>query len=83
MVLGSVEYLTSCVALLKWKPKFEQSTTLSQKFSMFKSILGHAVWDKLSVMDDSTKVESFINIHILGKNEFNTLERIYALQWDL
>jgi len=83
MVLGSVEYISSCVTLMKWKPKFKPSTILSQKLYMFKSILGHVVWDKLSVMDDPTIVRNLINSYMFGKNEFNTIERIHALQWKL
>lgn len=79
MVLGSADYITSCVALIKWKPSFQPSIILSKKFNMFKSILGNSTWEKLCTLDDIHTIKCMINSSLLKKNEYKTFEQLYAL----
>lgn len=78
MVLGSVDYATSCVPLMKWNPKFPLSTILSKKFNMFKSIIGHPLWDKLCVMNDTNVIKCLVNSCVLKKDVYNTILQIHS-----
>lgn len=79
MVLGSADYVTSCVSLMKWKPTFQLSTILSKKINMFKSIIGHPLWDKLCVIDDTDLIKCLVNSCILKKDVYNTIIRLHSL----
>lgn len=79
MVLGSVDYLSSCLCLMKWKPKFEPSAGLLKKIDMFKSIIGHNLWNKLSLMDDTDTIKCSVNSCLLKKDVYTTIVRLHAL----
>lgn len=79
MVLGSVDYLPSCMSLMKWKPKFEPSAILSKKIDMFKSIIGHNLWNKLCLMDDTDSIKCLVNSCLLKKDVYTTIARLHAL----
>lgn len=74
MLLGSVDYCTSCVVLMKWKPKFEPSTILTKKCDIFKSILGHTLWNRLCVIDDINTIKCLISMSTLKEDLYNTIE---------
>lgn len=80
MLLGSVDYLNSCMPLLKWKPTFELSTILSKKMYLFKSVLGNLVWDKLSTIEDTTTIKCIVNSCLVKKDIYNTILRLHALR---
>ncbi|XP_025198722.1 protein PFF0380w-like [Melanaphis sacchari] len=80
LVLGSVDYLTSCLSLMQWKPKFELSAILSKKISLFKSILGHnIVWDKLCAIDDIKTLKCLVNSCLLNKDVYDTIIQLHNL----
>lgn len=79
MVLGSVDYLNSCMTLLKWKPTFELSSMLSKKLYIFKSVLGQSLWDKLSAIEDTNTIKCIVNSYLIKKDIYNTIMRLYAL----
>ncbi|XP_025412008.1 uncharacterized protein LOC112684613 [Sipha flava] len=79
IVLGSVDYVTSCVSLMKWNPKFPLSTILCKKMNMFKSIIGHNLWDKLCIIDNTDIIKCLVNSCILKKDVYNTILRIYSI----
>lgn len=76
MLLGCVDYCTSCVVLMKWKPKFKPSTILTRKCEIFKSILGHTLWNRLCVIDDINTIKCLINMCTLKDELYNTLEKL-------
>lgn len=79
MVLGSVDYLSSCLFLMKWKPKFEPSASLFKKIDLFKSIIGHNLWNKLCLMDDINTIKCLVNSYLLKKDVYTTIVRLHAL----
>lgn len=79
MVLGSVDYVTSCVSLMKWNPKFEPSTILCKKINMFKSIIGHHLWNKLCVIDNTDIIKCLVNSCLLKKDVYNTILQMYFI----
>lgn len=79
MVLGSVDYLSSCLSLMKWKPTFEPSENLLKKIDIFKSILGHNLWNKLCLMDDINTIKCLVNSCLLKKDVHTTIVRLHAL----
>lgn len=79
MILGSVDYLTSCMTLLKWKPKFQLSTILTKKLNIFKSVLGHNIWDKLCNIDDINTTKCLVNSYLLKKDVYNTIIKLHAI----
>ncbi|XP_050438064.1 putative uncharacterized protein DDB_G0282133 isoform X3 [Adelges cooleyi] len=81
MVLGSVDYATSTVALMKWKPKYKLSALLLKKITIFKSVLGSELWDKLCDMDDYNMVNCIINSSLLkSKNVYRVITQVHAIQ---
>lgn len=79
MILGSIDYLISCMTLLKWKPKFQLSTILSKKLNIFKSVLGHIIWDKLSNIDDMNTIKCLVNSYLLKRDVYNTIMKLQAI----
>jgi len=79
MILGSVDYLTSCVTLLKWRPKFQLSTILSKKLNIFKSVFGNILWDKLCDIDDINTVKCLVNSNLLKKDVYNKIIKLHAI----
>ncbi|XP_060870265.1 protein PFF0380w-like isoform X3 [Metopolophium dirhodum] len=80
LVLGSVDYLTSCMCLMQWKPKFELSAILSKKIVMFKSIIGNnIVWDKLCAIDDINTLKCLVNSCLLNKDVYGTIIQLHNL----
>lgn len=80
MLLGSVDFATSCATIIKWKPIFKQSTISLQKLNLFKSIMDCALWDKLCLLEDTTTIKCLINSCLLKKNVYNTILRIQAIR---
>ncbi|XP_022179926.1 protein PFF0380w-like isoform X4 [Myzus persicae] len=81
LVLGSADYLTSCMSLMQWKPKNELSAILSKKIVIFKSIVGdNIVWDKLCAIDDINTLKCLINSCLLNKNVYDTIIQLYNLR---
>jgi len=81
LVLGSVDYLTSCIRLMQWKPKFELSEILSKKIDMFKSIMGdNIVWDKLCAIDDINTLKCLVNSRLLNKDVYDTIIQLHNLR---
>lgn len=84
LMLGSVDYLTSCLSLLQWKPKFELSAILSKKIVLFKSVLGHnIVWDKLCAIKDIKTLKCLVNSCLLNKDVYDTIVQLHNLRWQL
>jgi len=84
LMLGSVDYLTSCLSLLQWKPKFELSAILSKKIVIFKSVLGHnIVWDKLYAIKDIKTLKCLVNSCLLNKDVYDTIVQLHNLHWQL
>ncbi|XP_060848746.1 MATH and LRR domain-containing protein PFE0570w-like [Rhopalosiphum padi] len=79
LMFGSVDYLTSCLSLMQWKPKFELSAILSEKIVIFKSILGH-VWDNLCAIDDIKTLKCMINSCLLNKDVYHTIVQLHNLR---
>lgn len=80
MVLGSVDYLTSCICLIQWKPKFELSAILSKKIVLFKSIIGgNIVWDKLCAIDDIDTLKCLVNSCLLNKDVYDKIIQLHNL----
>lgn len=79
MMLGSVDYLNSCMTLLNWKPTFELSSILSKKFFIFKSVLGQSLWNKLSAIEDINTIKCIVNSYLVKKDIYNTIMQLYAL----
>ncbi|VVC30235.1 Hypothetical protein CINCED_3A011875 [Cinara cedri] len=76
MLLGCVDYCTCCAILMKWEPKFEPSPILTRKYDIFKSILGHTLWNRLCVIDDINTIMCLINVCTLGDEFYHTLEKL-------
>lgn len=64
---------------MKWKPTFEPSTILHKKMYMFKSIVGHNLWNKLCLMDDTKTIQCLVNSCLLKKDVYSIILRISAL----
>uniref|UniRef100_A0A2S2NDR8 Uncharacterized protein n=1 Tax=Schizaphis graminum TaxID=13262 RepID=A0A2S2NDR8_SCHGA len=79
LMFGSVDYLTSCLSLMQWKPKFELSAILSEKIVIFKSILGH-VWDNLCAIDDINLLKCMVNSCLLNKDVYHTIVQLHNLR---
>lgn len=79
MLLGSVDFATSCTTIIKWKPKFELSPLLSKKFKLFKSIVDCKLWNKLCLLEDNTTIKSMINNCLLKKNVYHTILQLQAI----
>lgn len=79
MLLGSVDYLASCMTLLKWKPTFKPSNILIKKFSIFKSVLGHNLWNRLSLENDMDTIKNLVNSCLLKKDPYNTLIKLQTI----
>lgn len=79
MLLGSVDYLASCMILLKWKPKFGLSNILIKKLNIFKSVLDHNLWNKLCLEDNIDTIKNLVNSCLLKKDPYNTLVRLQAV----
>jgi len=81
LVLGSADYLTSCMSLIQWKPKFELSAILSKKIVIFKSIIGDSIlWDKLCAIDDIDRLKCVVNSCLLNKDVYNTIIQLHNLR---
>lgn len=80
MIFGSVDYLASCMALIKWKPNFKPSAIVSKKFEMFKSVIDRDVWDKLYAIEDTNVLTCLVNSSLLKSHEFSTIEQLHALR---
>lgn len=81
MVLGSVDYSTSCITLLNWKPKYQPSSAFLTKLSLFKSVIGTDLWNKLCVQSDTDTIRCMINsCLLLEKNVYNPIIKLHALQ---
>ncbi|XP_050058427.1 uncharacterized protein MAL13P1.304-like isoform X3 [Aphis gossypii] len=84
LMLGSVDYLTSCLSLLQWKPKFALSAILSKKIFIFKSVLGHnIVWDKLYAIKDIKTLKCLVNSCLLNKDVYDTIVQLHNIRWQL
>lgn len=79
MVLGSVDYITSSVALMKWKPIYELSAISTKKFNAYKSIVGLDFWNKVSAVDDENSMKCLLNSCLIKKDIFDTLKQLNAI----
>ncbi|XP_050522871.1 uncharacterized protein MAL13P1.304-like isoform X3 [Daktulosphaira vitifoliae] len=73
MVLGSVDYASSTIAIMKYHPKYKPSSGLLKKYIVYKSILGPDLWDKLTKMDDVNMIKCIINSAVLKIKNFSDI----------
>lgn len=80
MVLGSVDYISSAVTLMKWKPSFKMSPVLYKKINLFKSIVSSTLWNELCTFDDNNTIKCLLNSSLLKKDVFNVITQLHALR---